>query len=175
MWRPGVNETLSAFRLAKFWGKMLEILRTAPKNLRVFAIFRFSQTSRQLRRSSEGAGVGRRLSGWCGAAGGIYFTSIMFRLKAKAVHSVHLWYVVSAGPSKTSLASASRPEAVSIVLRDHSLSEIANIEKVGRTRFFNLFRTVIAFFLPTLSIVCKLCPREKLPPHLYKSGGKRLR
>ena len=72
-------------------------------------------------------------------------------------------------------ASAIRPGAVSIALRDHRLPEIANIEKVGQTNFLNLFRTVIAFFLPTLSIVCKLCPREKLPPHFAKSGGKRLR
>ena len=72
-------------------------------------------------------------------------------------------------------ASAERPEAVSIVLRDHRLSETTNIEKVGSTYFINLFRTVISFFLPTLSIVCKLCPREKLPPHFAKSGGKRLR
>ena len=72
-------------------------------------------------------------------------------------------------------ASAARPEAVSIALRDHRLPEITNIEKVGPSYFFNLFRTVISFFLPTLSIVCKLCQREKLPPHLYKSGGKRLR
>jgi hypothetical protein len=52
---------------------------------------------------------------------------------------------VPSGPSKTSLASAERPGAVSIALRDHRLAECANIEKVGRTRFFNLFRTVISF------------------------------
>ena len=49
------------------------------------------------------------------------------------------------GSSKTSLASAERPEAVSIAQRDNRLSKNANIEKVGRTRFFNLFRTVISF------------------------------
>jgi hypothetical protein len=25
-----------------------------------------------------------------------------------------------------------------------------------------------------MAIVCKLCAREKLPPHLYRSGGRRL-
>ena len=82
---------------------------------------------------------------------------------------------VTSGPSKTSLASAERPEAASIALRDHRLSENANIEKVGRTRFFNLFRTVISFCRFVMAIVCKLCPREMLPPHFAKSGGKRLR
>ena len=52
---------------------------------------------------------------------------------------------VPSGPSKTFLASAERPGAASIALRDHRLSENANIEKVGRTRFLNLFRTVISF------------------------------
>ena len=70
-------------------------------------------------------------------------------------------------------ASAERPEAVSIAQRDHRLSENANIEKVGR--FFNLFRTVISFCRLVLSMVCKPCTREKLPPHLYKFGGNRLR
>ena len=54
---------------------------------------------------------------------------------------------VPSGPSKTSLASAERPGAASIALREHRLPEIANIEKVGPTYFFNLFRTVISHFL----------------------------
>ena len=83
--------------------------------------------------------------------------------------------VVSAGPSKTSLASAERPEAASIALRDHRLPENVNIEKVGPTYFLNLFRTVISLCRLVMAIVCKLCPRKKLPPHLYKSGGKWLR
>ena len=63
--------------------------------------------------------------------------------------------VVPSGPSKTFLASAARPEAASIAQRDHRLPENVNIEKVGPTYFLNLFRTVISFFLPTLSIVCR--------------------
>jgi hypothetical protein len=43
---------------------------------------------------------------------------------------------VPSGPSKTSLASAERPEAVSIALRDHRQPEKVNIEKVGQTYFF---------------------------------------
>ena len=53
--------------------------------------------------------------------------------------------------------------------------EATNIEKVGPTYFFNLFRTVISLCRLALAIVCKLCPRKKLPPHFAKSGGKRLR
>ena len=41
--------------------------------------------------------------------------------------------------------------AVSIALRDLRLAEYANIDKVGRTYFLNLFRTVVSFFCPTLS------------------------
>ena len=71
-------------------------------------------------------------------------------------------------------ASAARPGAASIALRDHRLSEIANIEKV-ETYFFNLFRTAVSLHRLVMDIVCKLCPREKLPPHFAKSGDKRLR
>ena len=83
--------------------------------------------------------------------------------------------VVPSGPSKTSLANAERPEAVSIALRDHRQPEKVNIEKVGPTYFLNLFRAIVSLCRLALVMVCKLCPREKLPPHLYKSGGKRLR
>jgi hypothetical protein len=72
-------------------------------------------------------------------------------------------------------ASAARPEAASIALRDHRLSETANFEKVGPTYFLNLFRTVISLCRLVMAIGCKLCPREKLPSHFAKSGGKRLR
>ena len=72
-------------------------------------------------------------------------------------------------------ASAERPEAVSIALRDHRQPEKVNIEKVGPTYFLNLFRAVVSLSLPALTIVCKPCPGDKLPPHLYKSGGNRLR
>ena len=41
-------------------------------------------------------------------------------------------------PSKTFLASAERPGAASIALRDHRLSENANIEKLGLTNFLNM-------------------------------------
>ena len=65
--------------------------------------------------------------------------------------------------------------ASSIAPRDHRLSETVNIEKVGPTCFFNLFRTVVSLCRLALVMVCKLCLREKLPPHFAKSGGKRLR
>jgi hypothetical protein len=42
---------------------------------------------------------------------------------------------VSLGTIENVRASAERPGAVSIALRDHRLPEIANIEKVGQTFF----------------------------------------
>ena len=71
-------------------------------------------------------------------------------------------------------ASAERPGAASIAQRDHRLSENANIEKVGRTRFFNLFRNVISFYRLVITKVCKLCPgRDVATVFIKKSGGKR--
>ena len=141
-------------------------------------IFGFTHALRQLRRSSEGAGAARRLSG--GAAQEIGFTSIMFRRRQSGRMRGQEFVVrgqdaVQSGPSKTSLASAGRPGAESIALRDHRLAEYANIEKVGRTRFFNLFRTAVSLHRLVTTIVCKPCPRGLVPPHLYKCGGKRLR
>ena len=49
-------------------------------------------------------------------------------------------------------ASAARPEAASKVLRDHRQPEKVNIEKVGPTYFFNLFRTVISL-LPFAMVI----------------------
>ena len=45
---------------------MYEVVGTDPKNLRILVIFSFGKATRQLRRTSEGAGSARRLSGWCG-------------------------------------------------------------------------------------------------------------
>ena len=136
-----------------------------PKPLGFFAIFRFSQTSRQLRRTSEGAGVSAATFRWCGAAGGIYFTSI--RLQRKQKRRILFTFGMSCPRDHRKRQSERSPaRAASIALRDHRLPETANIEKVGRTRFFNLFRIVISFCRLVMAIVCKLCPREKLPPHL---------
>ena len=49
---------------------------THPKNHRVFAIFGFDRASRQLRRSSEGAGAARRLFDGADTTGEIRFTSV---------------------------------------------------------------------------------------------------
>ena len=141
-------------------------------------IFGFNLASRQLRRRVKGRGRRGDFRGGADTTGEVRFTSVWFQRKQKRCIRGQEFVVrgqdaVPSGPSKTFLASAERPEAVSIAQRDHSLSENANIEKVGR--FFNLFRTVISFCRLVLSMVCKPCTREKLPPHLYKSGGNRLR
>ena len=102
-----------------------EIVGTHPKNpLGFFVIFGSNLASRQLWLSSEGAGAARRLSGWCGYdwRDSLYFGKAT--AEAKAAYLVHLWYVVSAGPSKTSLASAARPEAASIARKGYILSEL---------------------------------------------------
>ena len=36
-------------------------------------------------------------------------------------------------------------------------------------------RTEFSFSRFVMTMVCKLCSREVLPPHLYKSGGNQLR
>ena len=148
------------------WGR-------TPKTLGFFAIFGFDRSTRQLRRGAKGRGrrgdfsmVRIRLArfalprlGYSGSKSGAFCSPLVCRVR---------------GTIENVRASAAQPGAASIVLRDHRLSEIANIEKVG-TYFFNLFRTVISFCRLVLSMVCKLCPREKLPPHFAKCGGKRLR
>ena len=150
----------------KFWGQ-------DPENLSVFSDFGASVTLRGSCGAERRGGGGDfsmvriRLArfalprlGYSGSKSGVFCSPLVCRVR---------------GTIENVRASAARPEAVSKALRDHRQPENANIEKVGQTNFLNLFRTVISFFLPTLSIVCKLCPREKLPPHFVKSGGKRLR
>ena len=148
---------------------------TDPKNHRILVIFGFNLASRLLRRTSEGAGAARRLFDGADTTGEIRFTSVRPRRKQK--RRILFTFGMSCPRDHRKRQSERSPAgAVSVAPRDHRQPENVNIEKVGPTYFLNLFRTVISFFLPTLSIgVCKLCPREKLPPHLYKSGGKRLR
>ena len=119
--------------------------------------------------SSEGAGAARRLSGWCGYDSRDSLYLGLVSAEAKAAYLVHLLYVVSAGPSKTS--ERAQPGRSGIY---RAKREATNIEKVGPTRFFNLFRTEFSFSRFVMTMVCKRCPREKLPPHFAKSGGKRL-
>ena len=90
-----------------------EIVGTHPKNpLGFFVIFGSNLASRQLRCSSEGAGAARRLSGWCGYdwRDSLYLGEAT--AEAKAAYSVHLWYVVSAGPSKTSERAQPGPSGI---------------------------------------------------------------
>ena len=96
---------------------MYEVVGTDPKDLSVFAIFAFDGSTRQMRRLSEGAGAATFR--WCGYDWRDLLYLGEVSAEAKAAYLVHLWYVVSAGPSKTSLASAERPRAASIALRDH--------------------------------------------------------
>ena len=147
----------------------------------------------------------RPLSGWCGAAQEIRFTAVRLyhRILQNAVvngcDENHLRNILNlsqvrmrsvseekelAGTDPKNLrvfrdfwfwSGCAAVAASSIAPRDHRLSETVNIEKVGRTYFFNMFRNVISFYRLVMTKVCKLCPREQLPPHFAKSGGKRLR
>ena len=137
----------------------------------IFGFNGFAAVAALKRRGGCGAATFR----WCGYDWRDSLYLGLVSAEAKAAYLVHLWYVVSLGTIENVRASASRTEAVSIVLRDHRLSETTNIEKVGPTYFLNLFRTVISLCRLVMAIVCKLCPKEKLPPHFAKSGGKRLR
>jgi hypothetical protein len=62
---------------------MYELAGTDPENLRVSRFLGFSRDSRQLRRSSEGAGAARRLFDGADTTGEIRFTSVWFRRKQK--------------------------------------------------------------------------------------------
>ena len=131
----------------------------------------FAAVAAHKRRGGGGAATFR----WCGYDWRDSLYLGLVSAEAKAVYLVHLWYVVSLGTIENVRASAERPGAVSIALRDHRLSENVNIEKVGPTYFLNMFRAVVSLCRLVTTIVSKLCPGEKLPPHVYKSGGKRLR
>ena len=150
----------------KSWGR--ELAGTDPENLRVFRDFWL------LRGFAAGAALKRR-----GGRKRGDFSMVRIRLARFALPRLGLGGsksgrirgqefvvrgqdAVQSGPSKTSLASAGRPGAESIALRDHRLAEYANIEKVGRTRFFNLFRTVISFCRLVTTMVCKLSPRGEV-------------
>ena len=54
-----------------------------PKPLGFFVIFGFNLASRQLRRSSKGAGAARRLFDGADTTGEIRFTSVWFQRKQK--------------------------------------------------------------------------------------------
>ena len=112
-----------------------ELAGTTPKTLWFFVIFGlwsgFAAVAALERRGGGGAATFR----WCGYDWRDSLYLALVSAEAKAAYFVHLWYVVSAGPSKTSLASAARPGAASIALKDHRLPEIANIEKVGQICF----------------------------------------
>ena len=89
--------------VVKFWGR-------TPKTLRFFVIFGlwsgFAAVAVLKRRGGGGAETFR----WSGYdwRGSLYLG--LFSAEAKAVYSVHLWYVVSAGPSKKSERAQSDPE-----------------------------------------------------------------
>ena len=80
---------------------MIELMES-PKTLGLSVIFglhsRFAPGVALERRGGCSAATFR----WCGAAQEIRFTSIMFRLKAKAAHSVYRGKAVPSGPSETS-------------------------------------------------------------------------
>ena len=152
------------------------ILRgTDPKNLRVFSDFWL-------------------LRGFCGSCGAQVkgrvrrgdFSMVRIRLARFALSRLGLGGSKSGvfcsplvcrvlGDHRKRQSERSPARAASIALRDHRLPGKVNIEKVGPTYFLNLFRTVVSLCRLALVMVCKHCLREKLPSHLYKSGGNRLR
>ena len=81
---------------------MYEVVGTGPKNFRGFRDFRlwsgFAAVAVLKRRGGGGAATFR----WCGYDWRDSLYLGLVSAEAKATYSVHLWYVVSAGPSKTS-------------------------------------------------------------------------
>ena len=120
------RDVLSYAREEFFHAQASEILGTHPKNRRVLAIFRlqsrFAAAAALKRRGGGGAATFR----WCGYdwRGSLYLGLVS--AEAKAAYSVHLWYVVSAGPSKTSERAqpGPKPPLTTTPLNPHSLFEI---------------------------------------------------
>ena len=87
----------------KSWGH-------TPKILGVFAIFGFDRALRQLRCSSEGAGVARRLFDGADTTGEILLTSTTLRLKAKAKRPLYLGNAATSGTIENVRARAPAPK-----------------------------------------------------------------
>ena len=123
----------------------MKILGTAPKNLWFLVILGlqsgFAAVAVLKRRGGRKRGdfsmVRIRLArfalprlGLGGSKSGVFCSPLVCRVR---------------GTIENVKASAARPGAASIALKDHRLPETNNIEKVGPTYFFNLFRTIISF------------------------------
>ena len=101
-------------------------------------IFGFCEASRQVRRSSEGAGVSAAIFRWCGAAQEIRFTSVRPRRKQKRRILFTFGMSCPWGSSKTSERAQPGPKhflkfchkmvrpVCDKILKDHRLPEIAN-------------------------------------------------
>ena len=86
--------------------KKVKARGTDPKNLSILVILGLRSGYAAVAARSEGAATFR----WCGYDWRDSLYLGLVSAEAKAVHSVHLWYVVSAGPSKTSERAQSDPE-----------------------------------------------------------------
>jgi hypothetical protein len=129
----------------------LEIVGTHPKTLGFSRFLGFGLASRQLRRSSEGAGASRRLFDGADTTGEIRFTSVRPRRKQK--RRILFTFGMSC-PRDHRKRQSERSPARSGIYR--AKREATNIEKVGPTRFFNLFRTEFSFSRFVMTMVCKL-------------------
>ena len=116
-----------------------------PKTLVFSHFLAFDGSSRQLRRTSEGADAARRL--FDGSAQEIYFTSV--RLQRKQKRRILFTFGMSCPRDHRKRQSERSPAgAVSIALKDHRLPENVNIEKVGPT--FSICSDCNLIFSPNL-------------------------
>ena len=81
---------------------MYEVVGTDPKKLRVFSDFWLLQGLAAVAALKRRGGCGAATFRWCGYDWRDSLYLGLVSAEAKAAYSVHLWYVVSAGPSKTS-------------------------------------------------------------------------
>ena len=102
-------------------------------------IFGFCEASAAVAMLKRRGGCGAATFRWCGYDWRDSLYLGLVSAEAKAAYSVHLWYVVSLGTIENVRASAARPEAASIALRDHRQPENVNIEKVGPTYILNRY------------------------------------
>ena len=81
---------------------MYEVVGTAPKTLWFLVIFGFCEASAAVMALKRRGGGGAETFRWCGYDWRDSLYLGLVSAEAKAAYLVHLWYVVSAGPSKTS-------------------------------------------------------------------------
>ena len=126
----------------KFWGR--KFWGQTPKTLGFLVILGLQSGFAAVAALKRRGGCGAATFRWCGYDWRDSLYLGLVSAEAKAVHSVHLWYVVSAGPSKTSERAQPdpKPPLTTTPLIPHSLFEIEHSVRLERAQCNRLEGTV---------------------------------